>query len=89
MKITFTFWQVIGILIFILICYYAIPWFYNSWMFPEYHELNNRITHDTFIARVLSVLFSIIMLFVYLGPMNGVKHLNKKRSITLKNPFKN
>ena len=38
MKITFTFWQVIGILIFILICYLIFPWFYNSWMFPEYRE---------------------------------------------------
>ena len=87
MKITFTFWQIIGILIFILICYYAIPWFYNSWMFPEYRE-SGRINKDTFIARMLSIVFSIIILIVYLGPMNGVRNLKKKRSITLKNPFK-
>lgn len=88
MKITFTFWQVIGILIFILICCYAIPWFYNSWMFPEYRE-SGTITHNTFRARTLSIVFSIAILIVYLGPMDGVKHLDKKRSITLKNPFKN
>ena len=88
MKITFTFWQVIGILILTLICYYLIPWFYNSWMFPEYRE-SGIINQDTFIVRMLSIIFSICMLIIYLGPMNGVKHLDKKRSITLKNPFKN
>ena len=88
MKITFTFWQIIGILIFILIFYYAIPWFYNAWMFPEYSE-PGIITNDTFMVRILSILFIITILIVYLGPMNGSKHLDKKRSITLKNPFKN
>ena len=88
MKITFTFWQVIGILIFITICYFAIPWFYNSWMFPEYRE-SGIMTDDTFRTRISSIVFTIIILIVYLGPMNGVKHLDKKRSITLKNPFKN
>ena len=88
MKITFTFWQLIGILILILVCYLIFPWFYNSWMFPEYHK-SGRINQDTFIARMLSIVFSIIILIVYLGPMNGAKHLYKKRSITLKNPFKN
>ncbi len=87
MKITFTFWQVIGILLLTLICYYLIPWFYNSWMFPEYNEFG-KLTKNTFAIRVFSFLFGIILLIIYLGPMNGVKHLNKKRSITLKNPFK-
>ena len=88
MKITFTFWQVIGILICILICYLLFPWFYNSWMFSEYHK-TGRMTQNTFMGRTLSIVFSITVLIVYLGPMNGVKHLDKKRSITLKNPFKN
>ncbi len=88
MKITFTFWQIIGILIFILICYYAIPWFYNSWMFPEYTNFGSMKNHSTF-GRFVSVLFGSILLIIYLGLMNGVEHLNKKRSITLKNPFKN
>lgn len=88
MKITFTFWQVIGILILTLICYYLIPWFYNSWMFPEYRK-SGIMTQNTLMGRTLSIVFSIIVLIVYLGPMNGVKHLDKKRSITLKNPFKN
>ena len=87
MKITFTFWQVIGILLFITICYFAIPWFYNSWMFPEYTKFGN-ITNETIFGRFISIIFTIIILIVYLGPMNGVKHLDKKRSITLKNPFK-
>mgnify|MGYP003505411424 FL=1 len=88
MKITFTFWQLIGILIFILICYYTIPWFYNSWIFPEDRE-SGTITQDTFIARSFSVIFSVGILIIYLGPMDGGRHLYKKRSITLKNPFKN
>ena len=88
MKITFTFWQVIGILIFITICYFAIPWFYNSWMFPEYNEFNSMRNEDA-LGRFISITFTIIILIVYLGPMNGVRHLDKKRSITLKNPFKN
>ena len=88
MKITFTFWQVIGILLFITICYFAIPWFYNSWMFPEYNSFRN-MTNYTGFGRVFSCMFGIVLLIIYLGPMNGVKHLDKKRSITLKNPFKN
>ena len=88
MKITFTFWQLIGILIFILICYYAIPWFYNSWMFPEYNKFGNMEENSIF-GRFSSSVFGTVLLIIYLGPMNGVKHLNKKRSITLKNPFKN
>lgn len=88
MKITFTFWQVIGILIFILVCYLLFPWFYNSWMFPEYNKFG-KITNDTGFGRFFSVVFGTILLIIYLGPMNGVKHLDKKRSITLKNPFKN
>ena len=87
MKITFTFWQLIGILILILICYYTIPWFYNSWMFPEYNRFNSMINEDL-LGRFISIIFTIIILTVYLGLMNGVEHLNKKRSITLKNPFK-
>ena len=46
MKITFTFWQVIGILILTLICYLIFPWFYNSWMFPEYNEFNSMKNED-------------------------------------------
>ena len=88
MKITFTFWQVIGILILTLICYLIFPWFYNSWMFPEYNKFNNMINEDL-LGRFISIIFTIIILIVYLGPMNGAKHLDKKRSITLKNPFKN
>lgn len=88
MKITFTFWQIIGILILTLICYLIFPWFYNSWMFPEYTKFGN-ITTETIFGRFISIIFTIIILIVYLGPMNGVKHLDKKRSITLKNPFKN
>ena len=88
MKITFTFWQVIGILVLIYTSYLLFPWFYHVWMFPEYRE-SGIMTNDTFIVRTLSIIFSICMLIIYLGPMNGVKHLNKKRSITLKNPFKN
>lgn len=88
MKITFTFWQVIGILIFILVCYLLFPWFYNSWMFPEYNEHNN-IEEITIFGRFFSAVFITILIIIYLGPMNGVKHLDKKRSITLKNPFKN
>ncbi len=87
MKITFTFWQVIGILLLTLICYYLIPWFYNSWMFPEYNEFGH-IKKDDMLARCSSIVFGIILLIIYLGPMNGVEHLGKKRSITLKNPFK-
>ena len=87
MKITFTFWQVIGILIFITICYFAIPWFYNSWMFPEYNKFDHISNEDIF-GRFISLIFVTIILIIYLGPMNGVKHLDKKRSITLKNPFK-
>lgn len=88
MKITFTFWQVIGILILILICYLLFPWFYNSWVFPKYNEFG-KITNNTGFGRFVSVVFGTILLIIYLGPMNGVKHLEKKRSITLKNPFKN
>ena len=88
MKITFTFWQVIGILLFITICYFAIPWFYNSWMFPEYNKFD-RISNKDIFGRFISLIFVTITLIIYLGPMNGVKHLEKKRSITLKNPFKN
>ena len=88
MKITFTFWQVIGILIFILICYLIFPWFYNSWMFPEYTKFGSMTNHSAF-GRFFSILFGSILLIIYLGPMNGVRHLDKKRSITLKNPFKN
>ena len=88
MKITFTFWQVIGISIIILICYLLFPWFYNSWMFPEYNEHNN-MEEITIFGRFFSGVIGAILLIIYLGPMNGVKHLDKKRSITLKNPFKN
>ena len=88
MKITFTFWQVIGILILTLICYYTTPWFYNSWMFPEYNKFDNMSNEDIF-GTFISLIFVTIILIIYLGPMNGVKHLDKKRSITLKNPFKN
>ena len=88
MKITFTFWQVILILIFILICYLMFPWFYNSWMFPEYNKFD-RISNEDIFGRFISLIFVTIILIIYLGPMNGVKHLEKKRSITLKNPFKN
>ena len=88
MKITFTFWQIIGILIFILICYLLFPWFYNSWMFPEYNNFGNMTNYTVFV-RFFSIIFGIILLIIYLEPMNGARHLNKKRSITLKNPFKN
>lgn len=88
MKITFTFWQVIGILILTLICYLLFPWFYNSWIFPEYNKFGH-IKENDIIARFSSIVFGIVLLIIYLGPMNGVKHLEKKRSITLKNPFKN
>ena len=88
MKITFTFWQVIGILIFIFVCYLLFPWFYNSWIFPEYNEHNN-MEEITIYGRFFSIVFGLILLIIYLGPMNGIKHLDKKRSITLKNPFKN
>ena len=87
MKITFTFWQLIGILILTLICYLIFPWFYNSWMFPEYDKFGNITDYSGF-GRLFSGVFGTIMLIIYLGPMNGVRHLNKKRSITLKNPFK-
>ena len=88
MKITFTFWQVIGILILTLICYLIFPWFYNSWIFPEYNEYKHMKEISIF-GRIFSITFGLILLIIYLGLMNGVKHLNKKRSITLKNPFKN
>ena len=88
MKITFTFWQVILILILTLICYLMFPWFYNSWMFPEYNKYKHMEKISIF-GRFLSCVFGTLLLIIYLGPMNGVKHLNKKRSITLKNPFKN
>lgn len=88
MKITFTFWQVIGILILTLICYLIFPWFYNSWMFPEYNKFGH-IKNDDILARFSSIVFGIVLLLIYLGPLNGSKHLDKKRSITLKNPFKN
>ena len=88
MKITFTFLQVILILILTLICYLIFPWFYNSWIFPEYNELGNMTNHSRF-GRVFSILFGLILMIIYLGPMNGIRHLDKKRSITLKNPFKN
>ena len=88
MKITFTFWQVIGILILTLICYYLIPWFYNSWIFPEYNEFGH-IKRGDILGRFTSIIFGLILLIIYLGPMNGFKYLEKKRSITLKNPFKN
>ena len=87
MKITFTFWQVIGILILTLICYLIFPWFYNSWMFPEYTKLGSMTNYNAF-GRFFSIIFGLILLIIYLGPMNGAKHLDKKRSITLKNPFK-
>ena len=87
MKITFTFLQVILILILTLICYLIFPWFYNSWMFPEYTKFGSMKNHSAF-GRFFSILFGSILLIIYLGPMNGVKHLDKKRSITLKNPFK-
>lgn len=88
MKITFTFWQVIGILILTLICYLIFPWFYNSWMFPEYNE-HKHMKEISIFGRFFSGVFGTILLIIYLGPMDGVKHLDKKRSITLKNPFKN
>jgi len=88
MKITFTFWQVIGILIFIFVCYLLFPWFYNSWIFPEYDEFGTMKNISSF-GRFISIIFIIILLIIYLVSMNGVKHLDKKRSITLKNPFKN
>ncbi len=87
MKITFTFWQVIGILILTLICYLLFPWFYNSWIFPEYNKFGIMTNYNAF-GRFFSIIFGIVLLLIYLGPMNGVKHLDKKRSITLKNPFK-
>ena len=88
MKITFTFLQIILILILTLICYLIFPWFYNSWIFPEYTEFGIMI-NKTVLGRIISIVFGLILLIIYLGPMNGVKHLDKKRSITLKNPFKN
>ena len=88
MKITFTFWQVILILILTLTCYLVFPWFYNSWMFPEYNEYKHMKQISIF-CWFFSIVFGLILLIIYLGPMNGLKHLNKKRSITLKNPFKN
>ena len=57
-------------------------------MFPEYNEYKHMEDISIF-GRFSSSVFGTVLLIIYLGPMKGVKHLNKKRSITLKNPFKN
>lgn len=88
MKITFTFWHIIGILIFISICYWLLPLFYNSWMFPEYTKYGT-LTDKTSFIRFMSSIFITILLIIYLGPMNGAEYLSKKRTIKLTNPFKN
>ena len=77
MKITFTFWQVIGILILTLICYLIFPWFYNSWIFPEYNTLGH-IKEDDILARFSSIVFGIVLLLIYLGPIVVNKKLLKE-----------
>jgi len=86
MKITFTFLQIIGILLFISICFWLLPMFYDAWMFPKYNKYGN-LTPKSGWLRVFSVIYGFIVFLIYLGPMGGDKHLVKKRSITLKKPF--
>lgn len=83
MKINYTIRGILLFIIAIIAIYFLFIWTYSVWTTFEYDEHNKELTVDCVLLRFLTIVFWGIIISIYLGPFEGSKHLNKKRTINL------
>ena len=81
MKIKFTLFQVLLIIIILLTLYYLGPLFYNAWINPEYTK-SGSLHHKTVFVRATGSVIIGVPIIIYLI-LTDFKILYKKREINL------